>query len=588
MSPASPSGRPRWPVICRCVLRVAERSYGLMIVGYVILAVWATWPLVRNATTSQPIGIMPVATVPLFNLWTIWWNADRVLHGFQGYWNAPIFHPTPGAFAFSEPQPTTLLVAPVVWLSGSLVLAYNVYLLLSLVLNGLFATRLLRDCEVGRMAAVGGGMALVLLPVVHWQLDVIQLVPLWGILWTWTACRQMSRNPSWWSGVELGVAFSVTFLTSGHQGLFFALLLAGSIWILPRHWSAGRTWCPWIAAAVVVAALTGPMIVPLHQALSRQEFQRNAELVERLSLHPRDYLMTLGTPWITWGAEVERPFWRMSPGWIKMSFATMAVVIGLIRPHWRRWTLFMSLNAVLAFLLSMGPHLHIGDWQPWWTLTQYVPGFSRVRNVFRFAFFVQMAIVILAAQGVHLLSVLNRRYSRDSRWRTGFNAILIGLGLTSIFEIPPEMVSLATVPDVMPQKGWIEFIREQTPPGKAIACFPFPLGDGVADYESTTHWMYFGTFHGAPLVNGYSGFFPPEHFQRQAAINAGFPTRQTLMELRNSGVELLVVNTRLVNTDRWQRGRFDPFHLQCVYQDPVGVNIYRLRNVARNRDPGSF
>src|SRR5258708_1206453 len=70
---------------------------GLMYAG---LALWSTWPLLRNPATTLPLGPSQVATVPLFNLWTIWWNADRLRHGLKEYWEAPIFYPERDTFAF--------------------------------------------------------------------------------------------------------------------------------------------------------------------------------------------------------------------------------------------------------------------------------------------------------------------------------------------------------------------------------------------------------------------------------------------------------------------------------------------------------
>jgi len=32
-----------------------------------------------------------VPTVPRLNLWTLWWNSERLLHGYRGYWHAPVF-----------------------------------------------------------------------------------------------------------------------------------------------------------------------------------------------------------------------------------------------------------------------------------------------------------------------------------------------------------------------------------------------------------------------------------------------------------------------------------------------------------------
>jgi hypothetical protein len=75
---------------------------------YAALAIVLTWPLALRLTTHLPIGAESSPTVPLFNLWTLRWNAERLAEGYRGYWDAPIFHPTTGAFAFSEPQPLTL------------------------------------------------------------------------------------------------------------------------------------------------------------------------------------------------------------------------------------------------------------------------------------------------------------------------------------------------------------------------------------------------------------------------------------------------------------------------------------------------
>jgi hypothetical protein len=134
----------------------------LTLVGYSLLAVWATWPLTPRMFHELPVGDIGFTTVPLLNVWTMWWNADRLQHGFRGYWDAPIFYPTPDTFAFSEPQPPTVVMAPVLWMTGSRIFAYNLYLLLSIILNGAFAERLLKIVGLNRLPAVIGGMAMVL------------------------------------------------------------------------------------------------------------------------------------------------------------------------------------------------------------------------------------------------------------------------------------------------------------------------------------------------------------------------------------------------------------------------------------------
>ncbi|MDB5391673.1 MAG: hypothetical protein JWM11_7319 [Planctomycetaceae bacterium] len=560
-------------------LRISYRMVTrvLVVLGYVTLALWSTWPLARTPTSSLPVGIIDVTTVPLLNAWTMWWNSDRLVHGFAGYWNAPIFYPASETFAFSEPQPTTLLAAPVIWLTGSRVLAYNLYLCLSLVLNGVFTERLLRIVGVGRVVAVFSGMAMILLPIVHWQLDVLQLIPLWGILWTWTASLQASEHPNWLRGIEVGLAFSVAFLTCGHQGLFLAALLIGSVWVLVRKWFSTKTWMTWIAAAIVVLVLAGPTIIHMRRVLSPKDFDRNPKLVEDLSVKPTDYVAAAGSSLINLKIGETESFWKLSPGWIKVGLASLAIVFGLFRRRWRRWTAFLFLIGLLAFLLSMGPHLQIRGWQPWWTLTHVMPGFSRVRNVFRFAFFVQMAVVLLAGQGLYFLSITTRWSCRSRIWRTILNLGVLSLGLTAVFEVRPAKVELRPTPEILPNLAWIDFLRTQTPAGKAIVCLPFPTNVGIEDFESTARWMYFGTFHGVPLVNGYSGFFPREYFELQDVLGNKWPPEATLRKLAESNVEFIVVNTLVSPIRNLQVVPYQTISVERVLQDPVRIEIYRLR-----------
>lgn len=553
---------------------------GLALVIYVGLALASTWPLAASPASKLPMGTTIVSTVPLFNLWTIWWNADRATHGFSGYWDAPIFHPAKASFAFSEPQPTTLLVAPVIWLTGSRVLAYNVYLWVSLVLNGVFAERLLRALGVRSWAAMGGGAAMVMLPIVHWQLDVIQLVPIWGILWTWTACWQVSRLPSIKRGVESGLALGVSFLCCGHHGLFLGLLLAASVWILPRRWRDRRLWSAFAAACVALVVVVAPLAIPMQRAMRQNEFVRKVAMVAQLSALPADYLGASGPALIDVSEDWLRPYWRLSPGWIKVGLASIAAIGGLIRRRTRRFTLFLLLTAGLAFVLSLGTNLKLFEWEPWWTLARYVPGFSQVRNVFRFAYFVQMIAVVLSAQAVWWMSIIVRRSLQQRRyWRMGLLICLAAMSTVAAIEVRPRELLLAATPDEVANARWIEFVKTQTPPGRAIACLPYPQAYLAGDYEQTTRWMYYGTFHNVPLANGYSGFFPADYFDTQDALNVPAKVEATLKKLAEQGVYFFVACQFDGQPEPLQSMTFQDHWLELVFDDPIGVRIYRLHRL---------
>ncbi len=556
------------------VIRLAKLSFPT--VCFLLIAIWLLAPTLRQLHSTIPTGPTLVATVPLFNAWTIWWNADRALHGFANYWDAPIFHPTSGAFAFSEPQPATLLVAPVYWITGSPIAAYKAWMLLSLTLNGVFAFRLLRGTGSGRLLAMIGGVIMVTLPIVHQQLEVLQMIPVWGILWTWDAVRRMGRKPTRWRGLEAGVACGVTFMLSVHHGLFMALLLpVCAILILRRR----RDRILWTSMAIVVVSagmLVGSLVWPIHRIAAQYEFERSPESVKGLSMRATDYgkVATHGliNPHLVEG----RRGWEFSPGWIKMLLATAGIALSFCRRRHRDWRLFLTITALLAGCLSLGPNLRIGTWQPWLTLTEYVPGVGQVRNVFRFAYFVQIAVALLAVAGLQdLLLILKAR----STWRLRRKAatvIAVACGTLAVAEIPPAPFLLAGAPDLSAHKGWTTFIRENTQPQKGIACFPFASGRKVADFAISTRWMLLGTEHGVPLTNGYSGFFPQSYFNTCDVINDEFPSEKAFEQLAAADVEFLVVYKSHTSHEQMSSVETSRFLAELVFEDSIGIDVYRF------------
>ena len=199
-------------------------------VFFLLLSLAAIGPVLQNPGETLLVRDNRVLTVPLFNTWTLWWNSVSARELFKGYWNAPIFFPSKEAFAFSEPQPATLVVAPVIWLGGSPVLAYNIYFVISLILNGLLAWLILiqRRCSPFQ-ALIGGGM-MIWLPISLRQFEVLQLVPVWPILWTWHSLDRHRRAPCLRSAATLATATIVTFASSVHHGLFGMVALAFAGW----------------------------------------------------------------------------------------------------------------------------------------------------------------------------------------------------------------------------------------------------------------------------------------------------------------------------------------------------------------------
>lgn len=543
----------------------------LNLVGPVLffgLAIASTWPLATEIPNRLPMGIEEARTVPFFNLWTIAWNVDCLSNGVApftaDYWNAPIFSPNSGSFAMSEPQPATLFLAPVYWLSGSLVTTYNFYFFTSLSLNGWVTWLVLRSRNLSWIAALSGAIAMLLLPIVHWQAGVLQLVPIWAIVWTLHSVgtiteignaatlekvreRNLSGKLHFWPALQLALALTITFWMCIHHGLLLSLLCTialSFLVVLTRNWNC---LLPLIVATGISAIAIGPMGWKHHQINRQYGFERDAELIQQLSAEPSDYLTVYGKSIMSTGSPV-RP-WYLSPGWSKWILGLAAIaLIAVGHAQHRKWLLLLAMIVGSAFVLSLGNNLKFGNWNIWQTVTNYVPGFAQVRSVYRFAFFVQIGLVVLAAFSI---DAIFQRASQLSSWRYGTSIIAtcFAAGWLALDPWPP-ILTKCVPPEA--EGEWINLLRDQ-PPG-ALLIMPLPSGGVVRDYELTTEWMVGTRSLGKPLVNGYSGFFPQQHLDLAESISEQGLSTTILEELRSQGVRYIVISPYYIQheQDEWK------------------------------------
>lgn len=590
---------------------------------FLLLAVATTRPLLNSWKVAIPLATEPVATVPLFNLWTLGWNINRLEAGLRGYWDAPIFAPAEDAFAFSEPQPLMMLMAPVVWCGGSLAMAYNLYLWLGLALTGLVTSRLVWGLTRSWYAAWTGGAMMVLLPYVHWQLGVVQLVPMFGVVWTIHALWKFGESPSILRSLLLGTAFAVTYFLCNYYGLFLSLLLILSGgWLLGKNLCIWRTWLKLFPGAAWCLLWIGPMILHQRHVAKQHDWIRPPDLIQQQSAKWGDFT---ATPWpqllpIREIVSDQRSGWTLSPGYLKMGLAAFGLVWGLYVASLRRMTLFLFTFIVMGLLLAMGPNFQVRDWVPYDWLRAHYPGLSMARNVFRFVVFAQVGVVLLAALGLDGLSrrplfvlfnlgqliwqslkvpiwlLLNKRTklgnslesradgdeaaeSMSSRFEPRFEkpfVLLMGLSFLAIIEVWPAPQKLYYPPTIGEEYGWLDWIKENTEPDDVLACIPFANGINVEHYLGTTEWMYYGLQHGRPIANGYSGFFPEPALVLKESM-AAFPDEKSLQLLERTGVRYCVVYWGTFERQAIEDRPLASKKLQWQFTDyEAEVDIYRF------------
>ncbi len=205
----------------------------------------------------------------------------------------------------------------------------------------------------------------------------------------------------------------------------------------------------------------------------------------------------------------------------------------------------------------------MGDWRPYELLRDYLPGFSQLRSPFRFGAFVQLFLMGLAGYGL----------GRLWNWRRPAGAWLgVGIVLLGALEVLALPLRLYAFPsERVMDRPWIGWLAEQ-PPG-AVAMLPFPPSGSARDYQPTVIGMLQGLEHGQPLLNGYTGFFPPGYQRLRVSVQA-FPTEESIRLLREAGATYLVVDREYLET----RGEADLegwADLELLFRDEEAL-VYRL------------
>jgi hypothetical protein len=465
---------------------------------FVLLALAWLWPL----PTRLDSRIAHDPGDPLLNAWILWWNAQAVPFT-DPWWNAPIFHPMPGAFALSEHLAGIALFTTPLSLSGLNPIAlYNIALITACALSGFFACLLIRQLTGSALAGIAGGIAFAFAPYRGSQLAHLQVLNThWTPLLLLAMHRVLAGASRRWLIVLAG-AWILQGLSNGYLLLFLPVLVG--LWLawfgtgttetdrathLRRAGAVAGTLLP---ACLVLA----PVLLHYKAVHSELGIARAYEEMVRFSASPSSFLQTapLAAYW-------PRDIATTAEGFLFPGLTAPALVLIGLGVCWRRWgaaglvrrrspVLFYAGAAVIMYWLAMGPPAEPGGFrwlmQPYAVLT-WLPGYDGLRAPARFAILGSLCLAIAAGFGAAW--VLTWR-----RWAAALAVVAMCWGLFI--------------------DGWTDPIPLVTPPQRVLV----PQLPGAAVLELPAHdisvnigAMYRSMVHRMPLVNGFSGHTPP-HF----------------------------------------------------------------------------
>jgi hypothetical protein len=290
---------------------------GVAAAAYVLLSLLLTWPLMLGLGRDVPGDLGD----SLLNMWILAWGAEhlpRLLVGamsWPDFWNANIFHPDPLALTFSEHLfGQSLQILPIYWITGNIILCYNLVFLSTFALSGFGTYLLVRDLTGNRWAAFFAGLIYGFLPyrvasIPHVQVMSAQWMPfaLFGLnrfISGGSPAAAAMAPPGGYRALAGGTAALVMQNWScGYYLLYFAPFVP--LFVVYRMWIVGRLrdlrmWIAMMGAAAVTLVLTIPFLTPYIEAQQRFGFERPFGEVVFFSANVWSYI-TAAEPVRMWG-----------------------------------------------------------------------------------------------------------------------------------------------------------------------------------------------------------------------------------------------------------------------------------------------
>lgn len=432
--------------------------------------------------------------------------------------------------------------------------AYNLTILLHIVLSGLAMFHLTRYLTGSAIAGLMAGMVFAFNSHNIWQTTHPVLVSIWPLPWAGMFLLQAMERQDFRRALVAAVFVFLAALNSTLMLLLTSLWLSFVLFYALVGRRLTRAALPVVAVFGSTSAVLAviPLLPLLHEALvvGNPSFVINAS-----TSVPTDVLAPL------------QPYWSglIAPGlhFGVVPLVLMFVALWRFRRTWP-WVLFL----VVTYLFAIGPQPTVGGMPvdmvlPWSNLVQPV-----LRQTHRLNVLISVALAVLVALG---WTAVAERFGRRHRWRW-LVALVLGGFLFAEYTAPAFPYSSPQV-----SAFYTEFM-DGVPDDVAIAILPIGR-------QEDKFYMYYQTLHGHRMTGGVVSRPEPGTFAfvrdnpvlRAGAVNwepreLPINVSPALRELAAAGVGYLVLDKTLfdendLDLERWRRAMpVDP-----VYEDALVV-----------------
>jgi hypothetical protein len=510
----------------------------------VVTLAYAALTFLMALPFSLSPGRQVVADVPDTHLyiWTLAWDAHAFLHQPFRIFDANIYYPFAGTLAYSENLiGSAFIAAPIIWLTGNLVLAMNLTALVTCVLCGTGAFVLARRLHVSLAGAFICGLIFAFAPPRFFRLGQLHMTAVQWIPFSLAFLHSyLDRGRR--RDLLLAIAcFSLQALSSGHGAVY---LLLSIVALLGWRFAFGgemaiRRWLgDFGAAGAYLLAPSVWVMLPYRIAQDEAGLLRAYRAgtqpgIESFLASPSRFHLYLQAIFL--GRFTKEADAYLFPGILVLILAAVAITQWPARRQLRdNMTAFYFLIAMLSTLMFVDRPFEL------WRYLYWLPGFNFIRVPSRFIVLTMLALAVLAGMGFDRIAARASRRAQVIGF-VAIAALLLGEYSSYPFAGVPYSVDVPAI------DHWLD----TQPKPFVVAEVPVPSqGDLGALERQQTQSMLHATAHWQKTVHGYSGIRRPLHDQLYLAMHS-FPDAASINSLREVGVHYVVVHTNEY-ADRWR------------------------------------
>lgn len=461
--------------------------------------------------TKIPIGqigqALPDGGDPLLVSWIWSWEMFELPQDPANLFNANIFAPFTHTLAFSEHMLGSLILAwPLFLIFKNIFLVFNLISLLSFAIAGLGMYLLVFYLTKNKLVSFLAAFIYAFAPYKIHHLEHINLSGMWLPYFFLYLEKFFSRQT--WKNIWLLTLFTLLVFLNAMQYFLFLPLVAIIFLIkniLTKKFNFRQNLLKISISLLILLAVVVPISLPYLNINNQFGLTRKIKTIEGLSPDIIDYFIS--PLFYKYFYPIFFEEWAISPGILTILLLIFTSLFIYARSKKLLRSIHYYIIGLFGLFFSFGYYIQFtradaGGLPGLWAFFYHlIPGFGSIRATGRYSIFFLLAAAVIIGYGLHQFFKAKKISYKKQAITVSFIIILLFIE----FSFTPNYNTYALFNQSPPPVYY--WLKSQSNDNIYIE---LPLGLNLQDKNYDTHYEFYSIHHFKRIVNGYSGYAPPE------------------------------------------------------------------------------